>query len=305
MNKDDICFVRAKLKEDYVFDGIWRMGYPIVTPYTDRNLFLRCLRELWFRLHLPGRQLFYNPRLKSLRASCIIVKDPLITPGFLRWLRSLHPNARIILEYDNRADKTIDPDRVGSDIEKWSYDPDDCEKYGMKRKIPNYLDIYRITPDPNPVFDILYLGRDKGRAEALLSLERKFSELGLRTHFHICADRRFGLRKKRCYQPLLTYRQYLRLLKKSRAILNIMPEGQRSITQREMECVFNGIKCFTNNKAIKDFHLYHPSRFFILGEDDLQTAPEFMKTEFLPVSEEALAQHKYSYTIDYMVRYGG
>lgn len=301
MNPDNICFVRAKMKEDYVFDGIRAMGYPIFIPYTDRNLLLRCIREGWFRLKLPGRQLFYNRRLKKTRADIFIVKDPLITPDFLRWLQATHRDARILLEYDNRVSRTIDPRQVPKGIELWSYDPQDCETYGMRRKTPNYLDLYRIRPDPQPIWDILYLGRDKGRAEALLALQKEFESRGLRTHFHICADRRYLQKQKSCYKPLLTYKEYLQMLKKSRAILNIMPESQRGITQREMECVFDGIKCFTNNRAIREFPLYHPSRFFILGQDSLDRAKEFLQTEFLPISEEALEPYRYYHTIETMV----
>lgn len=303
MNKNEICFVRAKMKEDYVFDGIRNMGYHILVPYTDWNILLRCIREAWFRMKLPYQSLFYNHKIKKIQAKCFIVKDPLITTGFLSWLQEKHPNAKIILEYDNRVSNSIDPLSVESSIKKWSYDPDDCEKYGMKRKPINYLDIYRVKPSQSPKLDLLYLGRDKGRAEELLELQQKFEKLGIHTYFHICADRRYLQKQKPFYKPLLTYLEYLEILKESRAILNIMPEGQRSITQREMECVFNGIKCFTNNKAIKSFSLYHPSRYFILGEDDINIAVDFLKSEYLPISDEELEQYKYQHAIECMVEY--
>ena len=300
MDKKDICFVRAKMKEDYVFDGIQSMGYRIFIPYTDYNLLLRCMREAWFRLKLPGRSLWYNKKLKEIDAECFIVKDPLITPGFLSWLRQCHPDAKIILEYDNRVSKSIDPNSVDPSIHKWSYDPDDCETYNMKRKPSNYLEIYRVACTKSE-YDILYLGRDKGRAEELLELQKSFEDNGLKTYFHICADRRYLQKQKSCYKPLITYQEYLELLKKSRAILNIMPEGQRSITQRELECVFDGVKCITNNKGIKEFFLYHPSRYFILGEDDINTINEFLNEPFAPVEENALKKLTYQNAIECMI----
>lgn len=300
MDKKDICFVRAKMKEDYVFDGIQNMGYRILIPYTDYNLLLRCMREAWFRLKLPGRSFWYNKKLKKVKAKCFIVKDPLMTPGFLSWLRRCHPDAKIVLEYDNRVSKSIDPNSVDPSIQKWSYDPDDCEKYGMKRKPSNYLDIYRVTRT-EPEYDILYLGRDKGRAEELLELQKQFEDSGLKTYFHICADRRYFQKQKSCYKPLITYQEYLELLKKSRAILNIMPEGQRSITQRELECVFDGVKCITNNRGIKVFSLYHPSRFFVLGEDDIKTIHAFLDEPFAPVEEKALEELTYQNAIASMI----
>ena len=69
--------------------------------------------------------------------------------------------------------------------------------------------------------------------------------------------------------------------------------GEAGVTQRDMESVFDGVKCITNNKNIRNFELYHPSRFFILGEDDLSDLKRFLDEPFLDVPEEDL--EKYSF----------
>ena len=67
-----------------------------------------------------------------------------------------------------------------------------------------------------------------------------------------------------------------------------MPEGQKALTMRDFEVVFNGIKGITNSQWIQSFELYDPSRFFILGLDDLGRLPDFLAAPFKPISEEEL-----------------
>lgn len=303
MKKEEICFIRPKLKNDYWYDAIERMGYSAVIPYKDFNLALRLLREAWFRLKLPKRRLWFNTEILNSQAEMFIVKDPLMTVEFLKWLRKEKPNARILLDYDNRVGMSINPDDVDDkSIEKWSYDADDCKKYSMKQKPVGYFDIYKIQRLQAPSYDIVYLGRDKGRAVQLFDLKDSFERMGLKTYFHICPTRSYMRLRHSYYKPIMAYTDYLELTSKTKAILNIIPRGQRSITQRELEAVFHSIKCITNNTGIKDFELYHPSRFFILGVDDMENLPGFLEIEFLKVPDEQLKNYKFTYVIEKMKR---
>lgn len=301
-DKNRICYIRAKEKKDYCFDGIKKMGYDIVIPYKDINLLMRLFREIWFRLNLPYKSIWFNKAIKSKNVDIFIVKDPLIIPEFLYWVRALHPNARIIFEYDNRVSWSLDPDKVdGSIIEKWTYDPDDATKYNMKLKHGAYLDIYRVVPNERKMMDVLYLGRDKGRLKELLELETKFAEMGLKTKFHICADRKFMRYKNKRYQKNMPYEQYLELLKQSRAILNIVQNGQTSVTMREYEAVFDGVKCITSNRGILNFELYDTSRYFVLGYDDFSKIDVFLNTPFSPVEEHLLKEYSFDSMVSKMI----
>lgn len=291
MNKNDIFYIRAKLKRDYVYDGIKNDGYDICIPYRDHNLVMRALREMWFRLHLPFKKIWYNPQIKKIKAKTIVLNDPLITPDLLKWIRELYPDARIILDYENRAYSTISPVEAKEYVtEMWSYALDDCEKYGMKYKTYAIRGLKPIT-ETEYKYDVTYVGRDKGRAGKILELEKQMNDMGIKTYFHICADRAYFSKQKPFYKPVLDYEEYLELFKSSKAILNIMPEGQRSVTQRDIEAVEYGIKCITNSKFIKETELYHPSRFFVLGDDALEKLPEFLAGDYVWLDEATVIKH--------------
>ncbi len=300
MTPKDVCIIRAKLKRDYVYDAISRYGYDIQTPYTGNQMVPRVFRELFFRYNLPLKNVWYR-KLRKSDYKCIVLFDPLITPDYVKWLHSHNPDSRIVMAYENRADKTIRPDSLPDYVEKWSYDEDDCVTYSMQWMAPSYFMNYKRTPNKAPRYDLLYVGRDKRRAEYLLSLEKELNANGLKTYFHICADRKYLRFKRKYYKRLLDYDEYLELLVDSKAVLNIVPDGQKSITQREMEAVFDGLKCITNNRGVKRFELYDKNMFFILGEDDIAKVNEFLSSETPKYDEGILKEFDFSHRIEQMI----
>ncbi|MBC6714269.1 hypothetical protein [Treponema sp. Marseille-Q3903] len=302
MNNNEICIIRAKLKKDYVYDAISHYGYCIHTPYRGNRLFFRIIREIWFRANLPGKSIWFKYKKADMPFKFIILFDPLIRQDYIEWVHKKYPESKMVLSYENRADKTINPETVPLYVEKWSYDKDDCNRYGMKWSGPLFFMEYKRKRSQTPKYDVLYVGRDKGRAEKLLELEKEFNKQGLKTCFHICADRQYLRFKKRFYKPVLDYDDYLDLLVESKAILNIIPDGQTSVTQREMEAAFDGIKCITNNKGIKQFSLYDKSIFFILGEDSISNLAKFINSEIKIFDNESLAKYDFTQIIKQFIK---
>lgn len=293
IDKNEVLFVRAKLKNDYVFNAFKKLGYRIVVPYVGNSIFFRFFRELWFRANLPGKSLWFSKSLRKIRESIVVVYDPIITKDFLEWISEKHRDKRLIFVYENRTDRAILPTSIPGRFEKYSYDNDDCKKWNLGFFQGGYFDNYRIKLNTCPIYDILYVGRDKGRAEIVLELDSAFKKQGLNTYIHICPDRRYIHKRKAFYKSILSYDDYLDLVKKTRAILNIMPEGQKSITMRDFEAVFDSVKEITNNTGIVDWELYDSSRFFVLGVDCILDLPEFLNTPFVPVPEAKLERYKF------------
>lgn len=293
MQHADICFVAAKEKYDFIFDAIKTYGFELMIPYTDKNIVLRIMRELWFRLKLPYRELWFNKRIKSITQKTIIVKDSLICNELLSYIKKENPDAKIIIMYFNRVDKTFSASEASRyACELWSYNYDDCKLYNMRHMGDYYFQQYRIQNNSLKTmkYDAIYLGRDKGRARYLFELRDEMKKQGLKVYLHITPDRSFLRFIHSYYKSTIPYQDYMELLSQSKALINIMPEGQSSITPRDMEVIFNNKKGITNNKGIKGSRFYHPNRFFILGEDDLCNISQFMEAPFPPVEEEELKE---------------
>ncbi len=289
--REDICFIAAKEKHDFIFDAIEEYGINIKIPYKDFNMLFRILREIWFRLGLPGRQIWFNRKIRDIDQPVIIVKDSLICEELLEYIKRSNPGSRLIVMYFNRVLTTFPvTEALKYADELWSYDEDDCRQYGMRKMDDYYFKTYRVVPKEDPKYDVVYLGRDKGRGEDILKLEEEFKALGLKTYFRITPDRSFLRFKKKYYRPVIPYREYTSLLSDTRALLNIMPEGQKSITPRDLEVIFDGVKGITNNRGIKEFRFYDPDRYFVLGERSADELKAFLDAPFPPVDGQELEE---------------
>ena len=96
----------------------------------------------------------------------------------------------------------------------------------------------------------------------------------------------------------MDYDEYLTYLKKARASLNVARDDQDCVTLRELECVFDGIKCITTNKNIVNFELYDKSRFFVLDGNNYKELTTFMDLPFKPISKEELNNYRFIKSVE-------
>ena len=260
-------------------------------PYKDTNLVERVLREIWFRLQLPEK-VWYKKVEEPNNIKAISVQDPLITRCYLEWLREQFPEARISYDYCNLVGKSrhLLPEEVPDGVTLTTYDRSDSEKYGMVLREGGEFSISQLREKQPIEYDIFYVGADKGRAEYLLLLKKQFEEMGLKTKMIITADKRFSFPNK-IYSKPIPYEQVLDYDAKSRAIMNIVLPGQMGATKRDFEALFLKAKLITNNKNIKTFDFYEPKNVFILGEDNMEDLPKFVREPFVEVDPKILDKH--------------
>lgn len=259
---------------------------------------LRLLRELHFRSPLPGKSIWYNKKLKKI--NCAIVYDALITTEYMQWLRKKNPESRIVYLYTNPVDKAIDPSRLPDSLcEKWTTDKKDSDEYGIEYiGDGGYMRAWTVKKE-EPEYDVFFIGRDKGRLDKLTEIKDRLESLGLTTNFYITAYHRYQRFSKKVYKPLVPYTDVLKMLGKTRSILHLVDGGQSGITIRVMESIIHGIKLITDNKLLKDSIYYHPNNFFILGEDDIISLPDFLKKPFVPYSDELKESLYYDNVLDH------
>lgn len=289
--KDSVVFITARA--NYVVYGLKNDGYTVIRPYKDRTIIGRILREVWFRFHLPER-VWYS---KTESRDHYIVQDTLITQKYLKWLRKMHPNAKIYFMYVNMVGKAkhVLPNEIPSSISVWTYDSHDAKKYGLNLYEGGYSRSF-IGKKKQVRYDVVYVGADKGRGENLLELQREMEELGLKTKFIITADGRLA-KKKNYHSKPIPYSKVVELVNESRAVLNIVLPNQTGASLRDFESVFNEVKLITNNQSIKDYAFYKEENVFILGKRPLSELPTFLETPFIPVEDTV----KYELTMDKVV----
>jgi hypothetical protein len=185
-----------------------------------------------------------------------------------------------------------------SGMRAWTFDPQDVQEGGIsllkqvyrRAALPPAAD----GPGEPPRRDVYFLGIDKGRVPALRHLEAEFHRAGLTTHFHVIADkrRRYTAADRAWLAPgWLPYTENLRNVARSRALLELVQGGGTGPTIRSLEAAFFDRKLITDNRALRDTGLYHPSRIFILGEDDPSGLKDFLAAPLQPLDPAVLRAH--------------
>lgn len=266
-------------------------GFNIRAPYIGNSIMFRIAREIWFKWNLPGKEIWYNKDLMA-NFSIIWVMDALVIPDFVRWISKNNPQSRIILFYANKVKSTTPPGKIPDTwCEKWSVDLQDCEQYGL-RYAPGG-GYFRLPPRdrPEPRYDVIYIGRDKGRAKTVFGLKKAMEKLGLKTYFHLTATKRYQRFFKCCYKPLLPYAKVLDLINESKAILHLVDGGQEGPTIRVLESLFHQVKLITNNIHIADYDFYDKNNIFILGKDDFSSLPDFLCLPYKIIGADILEKY--------------
>ncbi len=185
-----------------------------------------------------------------------------------------------------------------SGIRAYTFNPVDAQEGHIRLLKQVYRHVPPADPadpvDGAPAFDVSFVGIDKGRLAALRRLQGDFERAGLTTRFHVFPDKR----KRYPEEDLgwlsphwLPYAETLRIVRRSRAVLELLQAQSSGPTIRSVEAAFLGKKLITDNEGLRDSDLYHPSRIFILGRDPMAGLKQFLDEPLVPLEPEVLQGH--------------
>jgi hypothetical protein len=210
-------------------------------------------------------------------------------------------SCRIIHWYWNPVIKSVIPNSKGTEL--WSFDEDDCKKNNMNYISTYYFSSIKLT-SKCIIYDIYFVGEDKGRLDELLKLKKLFKEAGLRVNMHITeskesTDRNFS------FQHGIPYEEVLERISESKAILDIVQTGQKGISQRPMESLFFKKKLVTNDKDIAKHDFYNKNNIFILGNDNIQDLNNFINSKYENIDKNIVDRYDFSEWIERISSYKG
>ena len=278
--KENTAIVMAE-ESGYSHNGYVKAGYKVFCAYNHVGIILRCVRELCFKICFLPKTVWYDKHIIDANPEFIIIKDAIITRAYLLWLQKRFPQAQINFMYENMIGKAkhIRPSDIPSNIRIWTYDKYDSEKYGIRLKhTMQYFSEY-VLEKGEIEYDVLFVGRDKGRGDWLHRFDGFLQEKGFRTKFIITKDRRYS-KNKTYYQKEVPYETIAKWIAHTRCIINVGMENQQGITVRDLECLFNRIKMITTNEHIKDVYFYKPNNIFVLNSDNWEAVPAFLESAY-------------------------
>jgi len=237
------------------------------------------------RVQLPFQSIwkrFYaleSVQLDDKKSYCVIYTDISAARTDCTYLKRLSEkeNVTMILVMVNTMA------RRGSLIEKrrpyfeqtYSFDKQDCEKYGFLYHPTNYSMIVDTEEQPTEN-DAFYVGVSKGRAEIITQVYEKLSSNGAAADFFISGIEK-GARKLTGihYNQWLSYAQVLEHIRHSDCIVEIMDGAQEGVTLRTMEAICYNKKLLTNNQSMKQ------SKYYESGNIQVFEKPEEIDVDFV------------------------
>ena len=188
----------------------------------------------------------------------IILFDVMYYSKVSTFIKKKNPNCRIILYFWNVIDKKRKEILLDKNIDEfWTFDFQDSKKYHINYNPQFYSNKLKIM-NCSCLYDIFFIGRDKGRKNDLLKLEKEFHELGFTTFFSFLENE----------NDFIPYLDYLKQMSFCSVILDYNQKNQVGLSLRCMEALFFEKKLITNNVDIMNYDFYHPNNIFVLGVDD-------------------------------------
>ncbi len=264
-----------------------KSGVVQMSQFRNRTSFFAIQRRITSR----APSLFYYSRPRFAEGDDkIIVFDTYSSTRFLRWLCRHYPDKRIIFWYWNKLDNPDRMKKIPPEIEVWSFSLTDSRRYSLRSNTQFFFDClaplaeeYRkLKPSDTP--RVLFLGRDKGRADILHGLERELREAGAEVDLRIIPDVKGHLRGLR-EKLILPYGKAVELLRDVDVLLDYANDPDTGLSLRCMESLFFDKKLITNNREILEADFYDPANVYVLGEDT-RTFSEFLRTPVRPADPE-------------------
>lgn len=245
---------------------------------------LRAVRRLHLLSGLPGKSVWFGRWLRTGESKrLIVVHAANLTLPAARYAARRFPDARVVFWFWNPAGKGTDPERArNAGLELWSFDVDDCARYGMRHNTQFvFSDIAQIGERVSPDVDLGFFGADKGRAAQLSVLAERAEALGLTHRFQVVPGADSELDRYPLLVPTtpIPYVALLEETSRARLGVDIAQEGQSGMTLRTLESLYLRRKLVTNIPSVRESPLYDPTRVFVLGEDNLDDLPAFLRAE--------------------------
>lgn len=284
--------------EQYYLDKLNECGIDAEFYYTSSSV----LRKAFTHYALPFESLWYGGWKNNLDTyDCIIVFDSLHSANLLKYIRKKYRKRLIFWHWNPiKRDKDIS---IWAETKKmcehWTFNPSDAEKYGMN--LNNQFFFYQNQEDISKEESAFFVGTDKGRYKKIVAISDDLKDRGIAIDFHIvsmnCNDTRKYIEK-----TYMEYSDVMSHIRKSKAVVEIVQDGQNGLTARALEAMFFETKLITNNREIRNFNFYNDNDIFIIGEDNNDRLDAFLHTPFQPIEKKALYQYDANGWLDSFMR---
>jgi hypothetical protein len=261
---------------------------PVYQVYKDISLPMKLLRKVCIKMGI-SKSVWYGAWKAEIQSLDTIIFFSTNPSDSLKYIKKLNPNIRIIFWYWNPVFRNINPNLLPAFCEIWSFDKVDCELYNLKFNTQFYFKDIQL-PVSEIVYDVSFVGIDKGRKKNLEHINSIFVKHGIKSYMYI-VDNEWNKRGYKGITKPLSYYEYLGVISSSKVLLDYVQEDQHGLTLRPMESIFFRKKLITNNISIINEDFFHESNIFILGIHDTNNLFQFVNSPYIQISDTIIDQY--------------
>lgn len=250
----------------------------------------RRFRTLHYHTNLDKSRWYNKWKNHVSEYETIILFDAFLGSDVAEYILNSSPQVRLIVFYQNPwFNNYYLSDSIRKKCEIWSFDVEDCRKYGLYYNHGFFfLNEVIATPLKNEyASDLFFVGKDKQRLPKLMKLDDELRLQGFHPYFHVLGETRNVYGKRIVYtsqeksflkSQQLPYETVLQYDKAAKCLLEIMQPGQTGMTMRTLEAIFFNKKFITDNLSVQKFGFYTPELIYIIGKDT-RSLPEFIRND--------------------------
>ncbi len=287
MEKHKILILTQTVPDDYVLLEWKKNGYNADIIYKDVNLILRLIRRILIKLNVSLCAFWYGDwKNLALEANMVIVHISPVALNVCKYINLINPKAKVIAWYWNKVNSNMLPDNIKGECDKWSFDFLNCKKYGLRFNHQYYFKSFIINNNNKELWDIYFIGHDHNRAEEIIKIYDYCCKEGIHTKFQIVSPEKKSIVPNEIVAECdIKYDEIRKDIASSKAILEILQNGQSGPTLRTMEAIFFQKRLITNNQYIINEKFYSEDNIFVLGKRPIYELKDFLMKDFAGYDE--------------------
>ena len=304
-HKIQLLFFNDRDEQSEVLDAInKKQGIHADCVLKPVNKVLRMIRRIHLKNTSIGIGIWLLPwknRVRELDLLICIASH--YSPQILKWAKKKNPSLRCINYYWDSVDIAGYPIKRWKTYENWSFSREDCTKYQFSYNPQFYIKEITLLDKPGSAeYDLSYVGSDRNgtlndRNRIVKELYKIGQMKGLVSYiYYVSKDN--ALPDSVRHDSAMPESEFFKVCGKSRAIVELVENNEKWMTQRSLLAMSNRKKLITNNDRIKKERFYTPDNVFIWGEDSLDQLNEFLEHEFNTGYDEAISYFEFDRWIE-------
>jgi len=285
--------------KEWLSEGMAATGLvDVARVYRPVSYWGRRLRTLHYHTKLAKEYWYADWTATIQNYERVILFDVFLDSDVAEYIENKAPHARLIIFYRNPwFNNYYVSAEARKKCEVWSFDQEDCKKYGLKYNPQFYLySLLNQKEDPRYASDVFFVGKDKNRLPLLLEIKDRLEAQALKMQLYVVGERNVHYNKSAAafiHGDLLAYEEVLKYTKNTKCLLELMQENQQGFTLRTVEAMFFNKKLITNNAYLKQCDFYEACNIYVLGQEQRDLATFLQDKEGASWSPEIMKKHSF------------